>query len=105
MNDFTIYEIKSPITPSIFVSSIDGKTWIVPVWVEVPKGTVLSQIKHIAPTYDQFVELSRVKASKGNTVYIISQKGKEYKCTCTGFKFKRNCKHIAEYIFNEKILK
>lgn len=103
--DKVIYEIKSHFPVSLFISSIDGKHWVVPNWIELPNGTKFSQIKWIPILYEKFVDLAHVKASRGNTIYVISKKGNEYKCTCSGFKFKKGCKHVAEYIFKEKIIK
>jgi len=100
-----IYEIKSHITPSLFTSSIDGQKYIVPQWIPVPKDTKFEDIRHIKIEYDKFQDIAKVKASKGNTFYTLSKKGNEYKCTCSGFKFKRTCKHLAEYIIKEKVLK
>ena len=100
-----LIEIKSHFPVSLFTSPVDGKKYIVPNWIEVPKETTFEQIKWIPILYEKFVDLAHVKASRGNTIYVISKKGNEYKCTCSGFKFKKGCKHVAEYIFKEKIIK
>ena len=36
-----------------------------------------------------------VKGSKGNEYLVIRQKGK-YNCTCPGFTYRHNCRHITE---------
>jgi hypothetical protein len=36
-----------------------------------------------------------VKGSKGAT-YTVSNSGKGWNCTCTGFQFRKKCKHILE---------
>jgi hypothetical protein len=39
-----------------------------------------------------------VKASKGDGVYTVKQDGitKRWSCTCAGFVWKKNCRHITE---------
>ena len=36
-----------------------------------------------------------VKGSKGNDYLVIRQKG-QYNCSCPGFTYRKNCRHIAE---------
>lgn len=36
----------------------------------------------------------QVKGSKGDT-YTVKQEGSRFTCTCTGFGFRRTCKHIT----------
>ena len=36
-----------------------------------------------------------VRGSKGNEYLVIRSKG-QYNCTCPGFTFRKNCRHIAE---------
>jgi SWIM zinc finger len=36
-----------------------------------------------------------VQGSKGST-YLVTVNGKYKSCTCSGFQFRRNCKHVAE---------
>jgi hypothetical protein len=36
-----------------------------------------------------------VKGSKGNDYLVIRQKGL-YNCNCTGFQYRKSCRHIAE---------
>jgi hypothetical protein len=49
------------------------------------------------PVFEKEKELARVKASRGNTVYIISEYKGKIKCSCSGFRYKKVCKHITEY--------
>jgi SWIM zinc finger len=37
----------------------------------------------------------KVTGSKGNT-YLVTIDGKYKSCTCSGFQFRRNCRHIVE---------
>lgn len=45
----------------------------------------------VDPDYKQWT----VKGSKGNEYLVIRQKG-QYNCTCPGFTYRKNCRHIAE---------
>ena len=45
----------------------------------------------IDPDYKQWT----VKGSKGNDYLVIRQKG-QYNCTCTGFTYRKSCRHITE---------
>lgn len=47
------------------------------------------------PTVDVVVS---VKASKGDGVYTVKQDGitKRWSCNCSGFNFKKTCRHITE---------
>ncbi len=38
-----------------------------------------------------------VKGSKGQD-YTVTQEGSKYTCTCPGFQFRRNCRHIGELV-------
>lgn len=40
-----------------------------------------------------------VKGSKGN-MYVVEKEGNKYTCTCTGFNFRGDCKHIQEVLLN-----
>jgi len=45
----------------------------------------------VDPDYKQWT----VKGSKGNEYLVIRQKG-QYNCTCPGFTYRHNCRHITE---------
>jgi len=45
----------------------------------------------VDPDYKQWT----VKGSKGNEYLVIRQKG-QYNCSCPGFTYRKNCRHIAE---------
>jgi len=36
-----------------------------------------------------------IAGSKGSQ-YAVTRQGKKYTCTCSGFQFRKNCKHIEE---------
>ena len=37
----------------------------------------------------------KVKSSKGNKFYIVERVNGKFSCTCTGFEFRKDCKHIG----------
>ena len=41
------------------------------------------------------VETFRVQGSRGNS-YTVTKSARGWSCTCPGFEFRRNCRHIAE---------
>jgi len=82
-----------------------GKLYGMPGWVEVPEGTTIEQLILVQPEYVKkaAAEVSTLvkefKASKGDMVWQVSLKGKEYSCNCPGFQFRnRNCKHIKQVL-------
>ena len=58
------------------IVNIDGET------IEIPVSQ--NKVKEIL-----------VKGSKGDT-YVVTIEGKRYNCTCSGFQFRRSCRHIME---------
>lgn len=44
---------------------------------------------------DTGVKVFSVKGSKGNT-YTVTRNGNGWNCTCAGFQFRRQCKHVSE---------
>ena len=89
------YKINNP--PIIFTSSIDGKKYIVPDWIEVHPETTLSDIQHVRPKPSKIKpQIFKVKD------YLIKYNSdkKLYTCNCQGyFRVKDKnigCKHIQE---------
>jgi hypothetical protein len=59
------------------------------VWIQDLAGKQAT-VK-IDPDYRQWT----VKGSTGKEYLVIRQKG-QYNCTCPGFTYRKNCRHIAE---------
>ena len=78
--------VSNPAHPNNF--SIIHKKNI--LWIKDLAGNK-STVKVSDPDYKQWT----VKGSKGNEYLVIRQKG-QYNCTCTGFTYRKNCRHIAE---------
>jgi len=58
----------------------------------IPKQEIVGQ----PPEPDKASAASyQVKGSKGN-LYTVTRTGKIWSCTCTGFQFRKDCKHIRE---------
>lgn len=59
--------------------------------VKLEDGTVAAQSKDKA--IDNDIESWSVEGSTGNT-YIVTRRKDQWSCTCPGFGFRRDCKHI-----------
>ena len=40
-------------------------------------------------------------AGSNGSVYSVSKSGHTYSCTCTGFQFRRKCKHVEQFTTKE----
>lgn len=47
------YIYKGVLPPTLFVSNIDNKKYIVPAWIEVEPNTTIEQVKWIKPFLNQ----------------------------------------------------
>jgi hypothetical protein len=93
-----------------------GEEMPVPKWVDYPAIALTTgdhkfpvriiAREHIIKIGDKAVEHTfvaepvtkrtiKVSGSKGNT-YLVTIDGKYKSCTCSGFQFRRNCRHIVE---------
>lgn len=93
------YTVSSSIPPSII--ELNSGTYIVPAWMEVPKGTTLEQIvwkpeKIVKVENPNIIE---VKSSSGGK-YQIRKVGNVYQCNCPGYwrSKDRVCKHIKSIL-------
>lgn len=92
---------KSFMPPGI--TKIGEKKYVVPGWYEVPVSTTL---KEVYERWEQDLPESEekpthtieefVKSSKGDKDYSITFDGNNWNCTCAGFGFRRNCRHVTE---------
>lgn len=76
-------------------------------WFEVPEKTTIEQVREywIPDTSYRKKENPKegkweVKSYKGDKKYTVTFKNGAYSCTCIGFQYRRNCKHI-EHIKSE----
>ena len=84
---------------TIYESHVNGRTWVIPAWIEVPVGTKQSDIEltgrklNVASAVWQKYS---VNGSKGKIYTVIIDEFKKASCTCIGFGYHRTCKHIAQ---------
>ncbi len=95
--------------PSIFVSPTNAKTYIVPHWIEVPKGTTFEDIQPLwVPSESKFPKASadlqvfKVLSTDGLRTYDVHFQHGKWSCTCARFGFKKShCKHINSINLNK----
>jgi hypothetical protein len=89
------YTYEHPVlSPSIFKSPTNGKTYIIPTWIEVLPETTLNDIEWIKPkpkvvkSKDTPISTSEYKfesKSKPGDFYIVKVIDNKIKCNCSGF--------------------
>ena len=92
--------MKITTSETIAIVSLKEKSYIVPMWIEVPLGTTLTDIEVIKPEKldsNPLVFSGYVTGSKGDEYQVkIYQDGKA-SCECWGYKrHKKDCKHIKQ---------
>jgi len=93
-----MYTVRQLYTPTIYTSHIDGKSYVIPSWLEVPSDTTLDQIiweRPFSKSQEIWVQIGTIKARRGSTIYKISKFGKKYKCSCSK---QFECNHIHDYL-------
>ena len=95
------FKILSYWAPTTFKSTIDGQKFAIAIgcpWIPIPNDMTLDEvherwIKKEFPKPKENKIVIKVPASRGKTEYTVSFSDK-WNCTCSAFKFKKNCKHI-----------
>jgi hypothetical protein len=98
---------KLSLLPPVFMESATqpGKFWILPWWIELDKTDPEGHKKAANEFYDNFRNDVRIRFNnKNKTGSSKTWKVKEYtvtlnvdgkySCTCKGFAFRRECKHV-----------
>ena len=95
------YEYEHPVMPPTILE-LNGKTYLMPLWKEVVKGTTIDDIEWIKPKPKKKSETIVVEtpSSKGDVIYktrFYPDSG-NYTCNCPGtWRAKdRMCKHIIK---------
>jgi hypothetical protein len=99
-------KVKSFLPPTI-VETHSGR-WMVAngEWLAIPKNVTLDMVR-VAWVKDIPVKKTyinnkwKVKGSKGDT-YTVSITNNQWNCTCSGFGFRRKCKHVDEIKLKHK---
>ena len=76
--------------------SLNGKHYIVPAWIEVDESTTLEDIEIVEDRIRHQAVTRDIKGSKGNVYTVSIDENGRGNCTCSGFAFRRSCKHIEE---------
>ncbi len=92
-----IIEVSGILPPSRFISPVDGKHYIIPHWIEIPNNFDFKNVIWTKTTYEKEIIIGQIKASRGNTVYNITQLKDDLKCSCSGFNYRKSCKHIQQF--------
>lgn len=94
------HKVKSHMPPTV-ITTLSGTFAVFGGnWIPVPADTTLEEVtkwwepvrfvKKAMPTADKSF---KVKGSKGD-VYVVSVQNNVWNCTCSGFGFRRKCRHI-----------
>lgn len=71
-----------------------NKDWPIRV-INMSQVTDIQLISGSLKTIDIDTKIFNVNGSKGNK-YIVTRSKSKWECTCTGFGFRKTCKHISE---------
>ena len=87
------YKIEHHLPPTIYKSHIDGKVYLVPMWIQVHPEVTYDDVVWIRPQSKKIIEHTEGSVGKYKTTHDPNKK--TYKCTCMGFwRSKGNCKHV-----------
>ena len=95
--------VKVTIPPALATMAHTGKRYAISgnEWIEVPLDTTRESLAQymVYEAYEEPVveggESWEVKGSTGKT-YTVTHRNEAWLCTCTGFTYRRKCKHIEE---------
>ena len=94
-----MYKVPNhPVFKSFGIMRLPSGTYLCPGWIKVPDGTTREDVKwekdlpkSSIPVFKEF----DVKGLTGDYQVVLSdQFGNS--CSCTGFKFRKHCKHIDQ---------
>lgn len=95
------YEYEHPVLPPSILE-LNGKTYLMPLWKEVVKGTTIDDIEWIKPKPKKKRTEPVIETfSSGSSDAIYTTKyypdSGNFHCTCPGsWRSRGNCKHIKE---------
>jgi hypothetical protein len=88
---------------AIIDSPVSGKTYVVPAWIEVPKGTKMEDIQIIGkkePVPHKRSEHT-INSKSGKTYRVVVDNKLGNSCECIGFMYHRSCRHLKQVIEHE----
>ena len=92
---------KSFMPPGIV--NLGSKTYVCPGWHEVPVGTTLKEVlNHWVQDKPKMEEKpthtisEMVDSSTAGKQYTVTFDGTYWNCGCTGFQFRKSCRHTKE---------
>lgn len=95
------FRISSFLPPGIVITG--GQTYVCPGWHKVPINTTLKEVQERwtqelpkGENKPKYKIEEEVISSKGDKTYSVTFDGSNWSCTCVGFGFYRNCKHLKE---------
>ena len=84
------------------VVTLNNKSFVVPRWIQVPLGTTIDDISivpQMKKTSDDVKQTThKVKGSTGKIYDVTINAPNGNSCTCTGFEFRKSCRHINEIL-------
>ncbi len=84
-----------------FLHTHKGKTYLMPLWKEVPDNFDITQVKRkIDLEEKQTPETHQVTGSKGDNYTVTKDPNGKWSCNCWGYKRAKDgkCKHIKTVI-------
>ena len=98
------FKLEGWLVPIMFVSMVDGKKYAISGsnWIHVPVDMTIEEIragyidvgaKKRAESKSKDIT-KEIKSSKGNTTYRVTFKSGIWKCSCSGFNFRKKCSHV-----------
>ena len=84
----------------IIDSPASGKTFVVPAWIEVPKGTTRDDIEIVGKPEEKqhYRSEHSINSKSGKTYRIVIDNKLGNSCECIGFMYHRSCRHLKQII-------
>lgn len=89
---YLLSDDKSKMYAYIRAGTNEHKVFKKPIGFD-PRHRTFKDLKMAVPSVKQKPAGREVKGSKGETYYVNDEEGT---CTCSGFKYRGTCKHVAE---------